>query len=428
MDTIFALATAAGRAGIAIVRLSGPGAHAAAEALTSPGLPVEGRRLCRLHDLGGNHLDDALVLTFSGPRSFTGEDVVEFHLHGSIAVVSAVLAVLREMDGLRLAEPGEFTRRALENGRLDLTQVEALSDLIDAETEMQRRQAMRVLSGELGRMAEGWRKKLIRAGALVEAVIDFSDDDVPEDVSPEVMGLLEVVSVELGTALSGVSAAERIRSGFEVAIVGKPNVGKSTLLNYIVGRRAALTSEVAGTTRDVIEVRLEIAGLPVTLLDTAGIRDATDVVERMGVALAIERADRADLRVFLMDAGEETPLAARDDDIFVRPKGDVNDCGGFSVSGLTGQGVDDLLEKIGSTLRLRALDAGLATRQRHYSAMKQASGALERAMRLYRRSVDDLDVVAEEIRHAVRGLESLVGRVDVEDLLDEIFSSFCLGK
>ncbi|MFC4669098.1 tRNA uridine-5-carboxymethylaminomethyl(34) synthesis GTPase MnmE [Seohaeicola nanhaiensis] len=428
MDTIFALASAPGKAGVAIVRLSGPEAHSVATSLAGGPLPPAGRKLAVLRDAEGLRLDQALVLTFSAPASFTGEDVAELHLHGSPAVVAAVLRTLGAVKELRMAEPGEFTRRALENGRLDLAQVEGLADLIDAETEAQRRQALKVLSGDLGRVADGWRQKLIRAAALIEATIDFADEDVPEDVTGEVTGLITAVLAELDRMAGGVSAAERVRSGFEVAIVGAPNVGKSTLLNALAGRKAALTSEIAGTTRDVIEVRMDIQGLAVTVLDTAGLRDAEDTVERMGIELARERADQADLRVFLAEPGEVLPVTVQPGDIVLRPKGDLLGMEEDTVSGKTGQGVDVLISRIGNVLSERSASAGLATRERHRAAMSRAQTALGRALTLLSDGPEQYDIVADDIRHAVRALESLVGRIDVEDLLDEIFASFCLGK
>lgn len=428
MDTIFALASAPGKSGVAVVRISGARAHAVAESLTGTVLPAAGRRLCRLHDTTGQLLDEALVLTFAAPSSFTGEGVVELHLHGSPAVVAATLSVLGDQTDLRLAEPGEFTRRAMENGKLDLAQVEGLADLIDSETDAQRRQALKVLSGDLGRLVENWRHKLIRAAALIEATIDFADEDIPEDVTQEVVELLEVVLKEVERASEGAQVAERIRLGFEVAIVGSPNVGKSTLLNALAGRKAALTSEIAGTTRDVIEVRMDVGGLPVTLLDTAGLRVSSDVVERMGIEVAVERASASDLRVFLVEPGEELPIPYRKGDIVLRPKGDLRADSAGSISGKTGLGVDALLSEISMELQSRSASAGLATRERHRIAMARAATSLSAALRLLSDDNAGHDIAAEEIRHAARGLESLVGKIDVEHLLDEIFSSFCVGK
>lgn len=424
MDTIYALASARGKAGVAVLRLSGPLAHDAVARLVTA-LPAPRTAALRRLIWQGEMLDQALVLLFEAGASFTGEAVAELHLHGSGAVVQAVLRALSSLPGLRLAEPGEFTRRALENGCLDLAQVEGLADLIDAETEAQRRQALRVLSGAIGQRAEGWRARLIRAAALIEATIDFADEDVPVDVRPEVLLLIDAVAAELRDEAGGARAAERIREGFEVAIVGAPNAGKSTLLNALAGREAAITSEVAGTTRDVIEVRMEIDGLAVTLLDTAGLRDTEDRVEQIGIHRAIARAEAADLRVFLL-SGEDVPLIVpRGDDITVRGKADL---GGDGVSGKTGQGLTDLIAGIGSRLSQRSAGAGVMTRERHRLAVERAIGAMESARLEVERGADRAEIAAAELRVAIRALEALVGRVDVENLLDEIFASFCIGK
>jgi tRNA modification GTPase len=426
MDTIFALATARGRAGVAVIRLSGPRAFEAGAALCGSLPTIRGLR--QLTDSRGAMLDDALVLVFDEGRSFTGEAVVEFQVHGSTAVIDAVLRRLSELDGLRLAEPGEFTRRALENGRLDLAQVEGLADLIEAETEAQRIQAQRVLSGALGEKADGWRRDLIRAAALLAATIDFADEDVPVDVSPEVNALLDRVQTSLDAEREGVGIAERIRDGFEVAIVGPPNAGKSTLLNALAGREAAITSELAGTTRDVIEVRMDLGGLPVTVLDTAGLRETDDLVEGIGIQRAVERAKAADLRVFLLSAGEATyGIEPGPDDIVVLGKADLGR-DGFAVSGKTGEGLDELISRIQSVLSSRAAHAGTAIRERHRVAIIRATEALETARIEVSGGPGRAELAAEELRSAVRALDSLVGRVDVENILDEIFASFCLGK
>lgn len=428
MDTIFALASAPGKAGVSVIRLSGPFAHQAAAQLSGRNISPRGMELRRLRDDTGAILDVALILSFTAPHSFTGEDVCELQVHGSVAVIDAVLASLGKIAGLRLAEPGEFTRRAMENGKLDLAQVEGLADLIDAETEQQRRQAQQMLAGKLGDLAERWRADLIRAASLIEATIDFADEDVPVDVTPEVNALLSNVLSELNHQIAGSHVAERIRAGFEVAIVGAPNVGKSTLLNTLAGRQAALTSEYAGTTRDVIEVRMDLAGLPVTLLDTAGLRETTDIVEEMGIALARARAQAADLRVFLIEDGEGPDLAPLADDILLRPKADLRSDTSDAISGVTGHGVDALIDRITQILRARSSGAGVATRERHRVALIRAHQALDDAKNLMSLGPDNYDIAAEELRIGIRALESLVGRIDVENLLDEIFTSFCVGK
>lgn len=427
-DTVFALATAPGKAGVAVVRVSGPAVADVAAALFGELPAPRMASLKVLCDAGGVRLDQALVLYFEQGRSFTGEEVLEFHLHGSIAVVNRVLRVLGDLNGLRLAETGEFTRRALENGCLDLAQVEGLADLIDAETEAQRRQALRVLSGDLGKVAERWRSDLIRAAALIEATIDFADEDVPGDVTPEVEALLNGVLSVLAKEISGVETAERIRTGFEVAIVGAPNVGKSTLLNALAGREAAITSEFAGTTRDVIEVRMDLSGLPVTLLDTAGLRDTDDHVEGIGIERAKERAVAADLRVFLIEDGQSPDFEPLAGDIVVAAKADTLSDVRNAVSGKTGQGLSELVSKVSDKLSSLAGRSGIATRERHRVAMVRASESLSAAKAVLALGADHYDIAAEELRTAIRALDSIVGRIDVENLLDEIFSSFCIGK
>lgn len=373
-------------------------------------------------------MDQSLILYFPEGNSFTGEEVLELHTHGSVAVVNRLLRVLGDMPGLRLAEAGEFTRRALENGCMDLAQVEGLSDLIEAETEAQRRQALRVLSGDLGDLAEKWRIDLIRAAALIEATIDFADEEVPVDVTPEVDALLNGVSEDLSKQILGVETAERIRTGFEVAIVGAPNVGKSTLLNAIAGRDAAITSEYAGTTRDVIEVRMDLGGLPVTLLDTAGLRDTDDHVEGIGIELAKKRAEQADLRIFLVEDGQSPELEPMPGDLTLISKADTLENVSGAISGKTGLGVRELISAVQAELSERTGNLGIATRERHRVAMVRATESLAAGKAVLALGPEQYDIAAEELRTAIRALDSIVGRVDVENLLDEIFSSFCIGK
>ncbi|MCF3592443.1 tRNA uridine-5-carboxymethylaminomethyl(34) synthesis GTPase MnmE [Rhodobacteraceae bacterium LMO-12] len=428
MDTIFAQTTAHGKAGVAVLRISGPRAWNAASALCGS-LPQPRLAALRiLKDRNGVRLDEALVLVFAENASFTGERVVELQLHGSVAVVAAVLRELGNMDDLRPAQAGEFTRRALENGRLDLAQVEGLADLIDAETEAQRRQALRVLSGDLGNRAENWRAALIRAAALLEATIDFADEDVPVNVTPEVRSLLDTTRDSLSKEIAGVATAERVRNGFEVAILGAPNVGKSTLLNALAGRDAAITSQYAGTTRDVIEVRMDLGGIPVTLLDTAGLRETEDHVENIGINRARERAELADLRVFLIEDDTLPDMVPRPNDILLRAKADLLDNKSGAVSGSTGEGVAELVEMIRSRLSELVADIGVATRERHKISMERAVSSLARADQALDLGPEHTDIAAEELRSAVRALDALVGRVDVENILDEIFASFCIGK
>lgn len=428
MDTIFALATAQGKSGVAVIRVSGPQAFEAADKLAGRVPPRRVASLCTLRDGLGDVIDEALVLTFDARASFTGEPVVEFQTHGGIATIAALVSELGKLSGFRQAFAGEFTKRALENGRLDLSQVEGLADLIDAETEAQRVQANRVFSGELGKIATDLRTDLIRAAALLEATIDFADEDVPVDVTPEVVDLLSGANTAIDRQLKGANAAERVRSGYEVAILGSPNAGKSTLLNALAGRDAAITSDIAGTTRDIVEVRMDLGGLPVTLLDTAGLRETDDLVEGLGIAKAKERATNCDLRVFL-DTDENTfEDIKRPGDLVVIAKVDLSDSAGFGVSGVTGQGIPELISEITNILSGRAMTAGLAIRERHVEAFSTSKQSVETSIRLLALGPDHYDIVAEELRTAVRALESVVGLVDVENLLDVIFSSFCVGK
>lgn len=426
MDTIFALASARGKAGVAVIRVSGDQAFAAGRALCGD-LPPPRRAGLRDLRFGGAVLDQALVLVFEAGGSFTGEPVVELQVHGGVAGVRAILQALAAQPGLRLAEPGEFSRRALESGRMDLTQIEGLADLIDAETEAQRRQAVAVMSGHLGRRAEDWRADLVRASALLAAVIDFSDEEVPEEVSEEVLSLLDGIGAGISRELAGAGAAERIREGFEVAIVGAPNVGKSTLLNALAGREAAITSDVAGTTRDVIEVRMEIGGLAVTLLDTAGLRESGDRVERIGIERGLDRARAADLRIFLKEGGERLPLEPEPEDIVVQAKADLGPEREGSVSGKTGAGLDGLILRIGAVLAGRVSGSSLVIRERHRHALSVALASIGSAREVLERQ-GPVELAAAELHASARALEVMIGKVGVEDLLDEVFSRFCIGK
>lgn len=428
MDTIFALATAQGKAGVSIIRISGPDAEIALNALSSLTVPIGRPSVRSLIGKDGTHIDEAMVLRFAKPHSFTGEDVVELHVHGSIAVVQAVLRELSTTENLRHADAGEFTRRALENNRLDISKVEGLADLIDSETEAQRMQALRVLSGELGNLTSYWRDKLVRAASLIEATIDFADEEVPVDVSDEVIDIIEEIRDSITKEVNGSVIAERVRSGFEVAIVGAPNLGKSTLLNALAGREAAITSEIAGTTRDVIEVRMDLGGVPVTLLDTAGIRETNDVVEGIGVSRALDRASLADAIVYLY--ADTSQLAAFEGDetvIRLRAKDDAGDYLD-GISGHTGNGVERLVGLLTQRFADMTKDVGIATRERHRIAMQDALVHLLNAESIVQQGPEMYDIGAEELRISCRVLDTLIGRVDVESLLDEIFSSFCIGK
>ena len=428
MDTIFALATAQGKAGVSIIRISGPNAENAVNVISNKAVPIGRPCIRRLISKSGVHIDEAMVLRFAAPNSFTGEDIVELHVHGSIAVVQAMLRELSSIPNLRLAEAGEFTRRALDNNRLDISKVEGLADLIDSETEAQRMQALRVLSGELGNLTNYWRDKLVRAASLIEATIDFADEEVPVDVTGEVIDIINKIRSSIKKEVEGSIIAERVRNGFEVAIVGAPNLGKSTLLNALAGREAAITSEIAGTTRDVIEVRMDLGGVPVTLLDTAGIRETNDVVEEIGVSRALDRAATADLVVYLYD--DTSHLTAFEQDVNVIKLRAKDDQGIYAdgVSGRTGSGIETLVKELTQRFGEMSKDVGIATHERHRIAMQNALLHLSNAESFVQQGPEMYDIGAEELRMSCRVLDTLIGRVDVETLLDEIFSSFCIGK
>ncbi len=431
-DTIFAEATARGRAGVAILRVSGPSAARCAEVLRARLPEPRCLRLARLQDpADGGTLDHAMVVFFPGPASFTGEDVLELHLHGGPAVVAGVSNVLIGIDGVRAAEAGEFTRRALMNGRMDLAQVEGLGDLLAAETAAQARLAMGLVEGRFSEELRGWTSRLVDVLALVEASIDFADESLPGEILERAVAGIDAVRHEVAAELAGNRIAERLRDGFQVALVGLPNVGKSTLLNCLAGREAAITSEHAGTTRDVIEVHMDLDGLPVTLLDLAGMRDAQDPVERIGVSRSKDRAEGADLRVFLIEAPcdlEAVGVARQEGDIVCHAKVDLVGGDAAGVSGLTGAGVDALVREIGDVLRLGASKVGLSSHARQRRALETLHGALGQAGTRLREGEPGIDLAAEELRAGLRAIDFLVGRVDVETVLDSIFRNFCIGK
>jgi len=443
-DTIFALASGRGRAGIAVLRISGPQAGSVARELAGRPAPAPRRAAVRrLADPAtGTVLDEALMLFFRAPASFTGEDVLELHLHGGRAVIDGVLEALGRLSGLRPAEPGEFSRRAFERGRMDLTAAEGLNDLVMAETAAQRRQALRQMNGALAELYERWRGTLIESLAHLEAGIDFSDEELPEDLAAAPAERLAGLREEIAAHLADAGRGERLRDGVGIVILGAPNVGKSSLLNALARRDAAIVSETAGTTRDVIEVAMDLGGYPATLVDTAGIREAGEAIEAEGVRRAIDRAGRADLRLVLAEAPEwpaipESTAALRlEGALLVLTKSDrggpppgvvENAPETFAVSAVTGAGLAVLEQALED--RVVAMcepgEAPAITRARHRRALEDCLGALERFAATVAR---DPVLAAEDARLASRALGRITGRVDVEELLDVIFSDFCIGK
>ena len=441
-ETIFAPATAPGRAGIAVVRISGPAAADAVARLTGtkPPPPRYAARARFCDPASGARLDDGLCLWFPAPASFTGEDVAELHIHGGRASVAALTAALARIAGLRFAEPGEFTRRAFENGKLDLTAAEGLADLVDAETEAQRRQAARQLDGELGALYDSWRARLISALAHLEAVIDFPDEDLPAGVRGELERGLDALVDDLSRHLDDGGRGERVRDGISIAIVGPPNVGKSSLLNALARRDAAIVSEAKGTTRDVIECHLDLGGYPAIVADTAGLREAGGAVEREGVARALARAEAADIRIVMFDAsvvsklermaeelvdGDAVVVANKVDLLPERKEITIAGRRALAMSVTTGEGVATLLRELSSKVEARY---GLAeqpalTRARHRAALEQCRDAVARG-----RGQAAVELMAEDLRLAARALGRITGRVDVEEILDVVFRDFCIGK
>jgi tRNA modification GTPase len=480
-DTIYALSSGRPPAAIAVVRISGPRAGEALKELAGKIPAPRKAALVRIRGHDGEILDKGLALWFPGPQSETGEDVAELQLHGGRAVIAAVFDALSKLDGLRPAEAGEFTRRAFENGKLDLTAVEGLADLVVAETEGQRRQAFRQMAGALGNRAENWRAQLIQALALVEAQIDFSDEaDVPQDLVTAALQIVRSLEKDIASALADGGRGERLREGLIVAIAGPPNAGKSTLLNRIAKREAAIVSPYAGTTRDVIEVHLDLGGLPITLLDTAGIRETNDPVESEGVRRARDRVGSADLVLWVVDASSslaEWPFAKAEtgappswlicnkidliqNHTIRNERDDQNNPNNepglrtnksltnmvserltaknefefnrneleFEISAVTGEGLALLFAQLGQFAKhfLSGAESALVTRERHRRALGDVLSALRRALGSQVSGHEDL--LAEDLRIATRALGRLTGRVDVEDILDVIFRDFCIGK
>ncbi|MEP9377074.1 tRNA uridine-5-carboxymethylaminomethyl(34) synthesis GTPase MnmE [Aquabacter sp. CN5-332] len=432
-DTIFALSSGRVPSGVALVRISGLLAQKAARLMAGRVPPPRQAMLATLRDAAGAPLDRGLLLFFPAPASATGEDVVELHLHGGRAVVASVLRTLGSLAGFRPADPGEFTRRAHASGKMDLAEVEGLADLIAAETEAQRRQALALASGALSRQVAGWRERLVKALMLVEATVDFSDEgDVPEDLSAPARREAALLKGELEAALSDAERGERVRDGLAIAISGPPNAGKSTLLNRLAGREAAIVSHIPGTTRDILEVHLELSGQAVTLIDTAGLRETEDEIEAEGVRRARARAAAADLVLWLSpdDAPPPPDLSLA---IPVRTKADIGegDTGGVMVEGealaistLTGHGMDDLVRLISARAEtLAGGEPALITRARQRFALEAALEHLARAA-----EAQGEELFAEDLRLAARALDAVVGRVDVEDVLDALFRTFCIGK
>ena len=439
-DTIFALASGAGRAGVAVIRISGPKAYESAAVLTGEkDFTPRMAQLCTLKS-ETEVLDQALVLPFKAPGSYTGEDVIEYHLHGGRAVIESVLEALASQKNHRMAEPGEFTRRAFENGKMDLTEAEAIADLIDAETQAQKIQALSQMDGALSNLYQGWMDVLKKTLAHLEADIEFPDEDLPEGIAPEVTSAIEKIIGEIEEHLNDSRRGERLRDGIQVAVIGAPNAGKSSLINALAQRDVAIISDIAGTTRDVIEVHLDLGGYPVVLADTAGLRpdqignEGQESIESEGIRRALQRAEEADIALLLFDGTQEadphTLNLIDDRAILIVNKMDEQNAGmqldtALPLSVKTGEGLQELLHALEEKIRILApmSEAPSLSRKRHRTHVEEALESLQRSQK-----ADLPELMAEDVRLSVRALGKITGRVDVEDLLDVIFKDFCIGK
>lgn len=441
-QTIFALATPQIRSGVAIMRISGPLSSSVLSDLTRKVSPKErvGSLRKLYHPKTNQPIDEALVIYFKGPHSFTGEDVVELHIHGSLAVMSQLTEVLGSTKGLRMAEAGEFSRRAFENGKMDLTEAEGLADLINAQTSAQAKQAFRQMHGELGKLYERWRTQLIEASAYLEAYIDFPDEEIPTDITDRLFSRLYAVNKEISQHLDDGHRGELLRNGMHITILGAPNAGKSSLLNYLIKRDISIVSEHAGTTRDVMEAHLDLDGYPVTLQDTAGIRNFVQGIEQEGIRRALKSAEEADFKIALFDAttypnlddntfaliDEHTLIVINKTDLIdniniQEIKGNI----AFLISVKEGRGVDELLREIRKRCKdyFAVSEEPVITQQRHRTLLNQCASTLSAI-----NPEHDIELIAEDLRFAAHSIGKITGRIDVEDILDVLFSQFCIGK
>ncbi len=442
--TIYALSSGSGTSGIATIRVSGKLAKKVVEQLTNSQIP-EPRiaTLKKINNINTNELiDEGIIIWFPGPNSYTGEDMVEFHVHGSLAVVQAIQNSISEIEGCRIAEPGEFTKIAFQNNKINLLKAESIADLISSETEIQRRQAVKIMTGKSAERFNSWRDGLVKVLANVEAKIDFPDEDLPEDILKNIKSKVNEIKNEIKKTLNDQKVGERIREGFKIAIVGPPNAGKSSLLNYLSNKEAAIVSEIAGTTRDVIEVHLNINGLPVIISDTAGIRSSKDEIERKGIKLALQKAEDADLNIVIIEPKSGFFTGFLKDlltskSILVINKSDLNEnlfidefkkYKPIYISIKKEKNLNLLITEIKNKLKHQFHNSEdiLITRERHRQNLEKCVEHLQTFEE--KNNLEEFDKASEDLRLAIRHLGRITGKVDVEEILDSIFNDFCIGK
>ena len=430
-STIFALSTVPGKSGIAIVRVSGPQSFEVVRALAGT-IPSPRKAVLRSLRDDNEIIDKALVICFTANNSFTGEDMVEFHIHGSNSIVKHLSEVLSNKFDLLIADRGEFTRRALDNGRMDLSQAEGILALINSETRTQKNQALSCLAGGISDKTQEWRELILRGVALAEIMIDFTDDDVPDDTVNDIKSVVASLLRSLEFELRQYKAAELVRDGYDVTIIGKPNVGKSSLLNYIAGREKAIVSDQAGTTRDVIELSMDLNGYQVNFFDTAGIHESSDRIEKIGIERATKKANGSNMRIFLLennDLIEDFNISVGKNDLLLSAKGDKNkQCKYLAVSGKTGMGVDKLLNLISDNIKSETGQSSILINERHKKVIRETVLALHLAQDEICKSDMRIEIVAECLRTVITQFDLLIGKINVEDILGSVFSSFCIGK
>ena len=442
--TIYALSSGFGISGVAVIRISGPGAKKVISSLTKGPFPKPRlatlKKVCNIN--GSEVLDEGIIIWFPGPKSYTGEDMAEIHVHGSKAVVKALLNSISQVKECRIAEPGEFTKLAFQNGKIDLLKAESIGDLISSETEIQMKQALKVIAGNNLRQFEQWRKDLLKILSNIEAKIDFPDEDIPEEIFKEIKNVSKKITIEIEKNLNDKRVGEIIRQGFKIAIIGPPNVGKSSLLNYLSNRDVAIISEIAGTTRDVIETHLNIDGYPVVISDTAGIRESNDEIEKKGIKLSLKKAEEADLKIIVLDpknventdflatfTGKKTLLVINKIDLVKKNLSeDIKKLNPISISLKEELNISALIEKIKDHLKISFLGSEniLVTRERHRKNLEECLNNLKEFNN--KNEAGDFDKAAEDLRLASRSLGKITGKFDVEEILGSIFNDFCIGK